>query len=206
MYADLMLLNINPFITSVYRESGVRVIGVPRDLEVDERVLRDFFIIRRVIIDDIDRLREEKNYLIAFKPRDKESARRAGKVESFSLTILIDEDTIEYCTREQIEVMRGKSTSLEILARAILDDRKAPRYLRHLGACVKYAVKNGVDIIISSGSRTSEEIFPPRSFRVVERYLIGIRGVLTYSWFHVLEKWNKNLVREIGSVKKREKT
>ncbi|MEM4484953.1 MAG: hypothetical protein QW366_01225 [Sulfolobales archaeon] len=196
LYADLLLQTLDRFILELYKESGVRIIGLPEDLD-EKDYLRDFMVIRRSIIDDIDRVRPRRNNLIAFKPSDKESARRAGKISSFPFTIILDEDSIEYCTREQIEIMRGGRASLEILARVILQDSEISRYLRILKPCVRYAIKNGIDVILSSGSRVSEEVFPPRSFRILERYLVGLRGVLTYSWYHLLEKWNKDLVRSI---------
>ncbi len=201
IWADLLVLKIDKEILEYLLQNRFKVIGLINPDLVPEEYRDKIIIIRRKLFDDIDRVFPSKDYLIGFIPRDKESARRAGKINSV-ISVIFDEENIEFCTKEQISVMRGKNSFIEILARSILNNDYYPRFMRHAMRCVRRAVLEGIDVVLSSGARDLEELFSPGAFRVIERSMIGLRGSLTYSWFRVIERWRNDLVKIIDSSKR----
>lgn len=201
-WADLFIEALDEDMIEFLERNRIRVVGLwgevlERYREALEK--RGFVVVPRVYIEDIERLAPSREGLVSFRPRDKISMRRGGKVGSV-MTIVIDEENSEYCTEEQIEVMRGGPVALEILARPLIYDDVFPRYLRHIKTCVRRALSSGVDVVLSSGARRLEELFPPGGFRLVERFLTGLRGSLTYSWYTVLERWDKRFVEKMRYV------
>ena len=200
-WADLLILSVNKEILDFLMRNRFRVIGLVDPDQVPSEYRDKFVIIKRKIYDDIDRVYPSKEYLVGFIPRDKDSARRAGKINAV-ISIIFDEENIEFCTREQISVMIGKNVFIEILARSILDDKYYPRFMRYATSCIRRAVSEGIDVVLSSGARSFEEVFSPGALRVIERYITNLRGSLTYSWYRVLERWRIDLVRKIDSTKR----
>ncbi|MGC9148727.1 MAG: hypothetical protein ACP5GI_04730 [Sulfolobales archaeon] len=204
-WADLLILNVDKEVLDFLVKNRFRVIGLVNSDLVPSDYRDKFLIIKRKIYDDIDRVYPSKDYLVGFVPRDKDSARRAGKINGV-ISIVFDEENIEFCTREQITVMIRKNVFIEVLARSILDDRYYPKFMKYATSCIRGAILEGIDVILSSGARGVEELFSPGAFRVIERYITNLRGSLTYSWYRVLEKWRSDLVRNIDSAKRTQET
>lgn len=206
-WADLYIERLDENMIEFISRNRIRVVGLKDEIfDTYNNLLRkrDLITIKRLYIEDADQISHKIKDLIVFRPLDKNSMRRGGKIR-LTFTILIDEENYEYCSDEQIEAMRGGSASLEILARPLLDEELFPRYIRYIKYCVRKALINGVDVILSSGARRFEELFSPGSMRFLERYITGVRGSLTYSWYTLLERWNKKFVEEM-IIEKREKT
>lgn len=201
-WADLLIFNTSREVLDFLLQNRFRVIGTLDPVETPREHSEKLIIVKRRFLEDIDKVFPSREYLVAFKPRDVESARRAGRIDH-PISIVFDEENIDLCTREQLVVMRGKRVFIEILARAVLYDEYLPRFMRYAKTCIRRALVEGIDVVLSSGARNLEEAFSPGAFRVLERYLTGIRGSLTYSWFRVLEKWREDLVKRIDASEER---
>ncbi len=177
-------------IGSFYSEIGYKVIG---RVDVDKvHIIGGLLVIPRKLVVDIDLFKPSSNFLVAFKPSKKQDARRAGKVRRAS-TLLFDENNIDLCDEEQIEVMRGGSAAIEIMISALLNTKALPRFLSRVGRCVKLAAEEGIDIVISSGARELAEAWAPGSIRIL-CYMIDRRlGNMTFSWVEVVRRWRPGL-------------
>jgi RNase P/RNase MRP subunit p30 len=154
------------------------------------KMLENILMIPRIVINDINNFKPSESYLVAYKPSKKEHARRAGKVKRVS-TILFDENNIELCDEEQVEVMKRGSAALELLLRPLLDSNTLPKYLFMMRRCLELAYKEGIDILISSGARSLDELWPPGTIWALGS-MIGFRGISS-NWIEVLRRWRPGL-------------
>jgi len=196
LYADLLTYiplkekEASDRVLSLYIMLGYRAIGIVGIDRVSN--IGGLSIIPRVVVSDIDLFRPSRKVLVAFKPRSKEHARRAGKAKGVS-TILFDRDNIDICDDEQIEVMRRSSTSLEVVISPLLDNNSMPRFLNRMEKCIKRAIREGVDVIIASGAREVEEIWAPGSIRSLCGLISIDHWNIIYSWVEVIRRWNPGL-------------
>jgi RNase P/RNase MRP subunit p30 len=154
------------------------------------KMVENILMIPRIVINDIKNFKPSESYLVAYKPSKKEHARRAGKVKRVS-TILFDENNIELCDEEQVEVMKRGSAALELLLRPLLDSNTLPKYLFMMRRCLELAYKEGIDILISSGARSLDELWPPGTIWALGS-MIGFRGIAS-NWIEVLRRWRPGL-------------
>jgi len=190
-YADLLVLIDSvekERLASIYESLGYKVVGLPSIGDVGE--VGGVLLIPRKVIEDIDSFRPSERYLAAYRPSKKEHARRAGKVRRAS-TILFDSSNIDLCDEEQIEVMKRGSAAVEITLSPLLEAETLVKYLPRVRRCVELASKEGVEVILSSGARRLEEIWPSGSIWALG-HIIGVRSAIA-SWVEVLRRWRPGL-------------
>jgi RNase P/RNase MRP subunit p30 len=172
----------------IYRLLGYRVLGL---IGIDNvEAVGDIVMIPRKVVDDIRIFKPSERYLVAYRPSNKDHARRAGKVRKAS-TILFENGNVELCDEEQIEVMKGGSAAIELLLSPLLDSGTLPRYLFRMRRCIELAYREGVDIVISSGARSLEELWSSGSI-VALGSMVGVK-VIAYNWVEVLRRWRPGL-------------
>ncbi|MEM4970961.1 MAG: hypothetical protein QXE01_06880 [Sulfolobales archaeon] len=152
--------------------------------------MENILMIPRIVTSDIKTFKPSRSYLVAYKPSKKEHARRAGKVKRAS-TILFDGNNIELCDEEQVEVMKRGSAALEFLLRPLLDNNTLPKYLSMMKRCIELAYREGIDIVISSGAKSIEELWSPGAIWVLGS-MIGFRDIAS-NWVEVLRRWRPGL-------------
>lgn len=178
------------YISSFYTEIGYSVIG---RVDIDKiHKAGKLAIIPRRIVEEIGLFRPSNELLTAFKPRTRSDARRAGKVKRVS-TLLFDENNIDLCDEEQIEVMRRSSAAIEVVIRALLDNKIMPRFLPKISKCVRLAVKEGVDVVISSGARELIEAWAPGSIRALCSLIDRRFANIAFGWVEVVRRWRPGL-------------
>jgi len=147
-------------------------------------------LIPRKVVDAIDSFRPSERYLVAFRPPKREHARRAGRVRRAS-TILFDGSNIEFCDEEQVEVMKRGSAAVEITLSPLLDRAAYTKYLPRVMRCIELSSKEGVDVVISSGARRVEELWPPGSIWALGS-MIGVSSIAA-GWVEVIRRWRPGL-------------